>query len=105
MTPTAAAIAPLILLVAVLLISHRLWPSSGSRSGQSRTGESIDRDDERYWLGGIIYNNADDPDLFVPKRFGYGRTVNFGHPLGKVILIAPLLLALLPLVLRSLGGR
>lgn len=57
------------------------------------------RDDERYWLSGVIYNNPDDPDLIVPKRFGNGLTVNVGRPLGKVLLIGPLL----PVVLGILG--
>jgi hypothetical protein len=31
------------------------------------------------WTWGLLYNNPDDPALFVPKRFGIGFTVNFGH--------------------------
>lgn len=36
------------------------------------------RTDERGWRG-FIYANPDDPNLFVPKRIGVGRTLNFGH--------------------------
>src|SRR5215469_18887024 len=53
------------------------------------------RDDDRYWYGGFFYNNPDDPALFVPKRFGLGWTLNFGHPQSKLVLIATLLLLLL----------
>ncbi len=59
------------------------------------------RDDDRYWYGGILYNNPDDPAVFVPKRSGLGRTVNFGHPQGKLLLIGMLLL---PLVIALLGS-
>ncbi|MFI9382566.1 DUF1648 domain-containing protein [Kutzneria sp. NPDC052558] len=38
------------------------------------------RDDDRNWVGGIIYRNADDPSWFVQRRFGVGWTVNFGNP-------------------------
>jgi uncharacterized membrane protein len=34
--------------------------------------------DECWTLGGI-YNNPDDPALFVQKRIGYGFTINFGN--------------------------
>ena len=53
------------------------------------------RDDDRYWYGGFFYNNPDDPALFVPKRFGFGWTMNFGHPQAKLVIIAMLLLVLL----------
>jgi uncharacterized membrane protein len=61
------------------------------------------RDDERYWLGGVIYYNRDDADLFIPKRSGLGWTVNFAHPGGKLILAFMLLLILLPVILLLLG--
>jgi uncharacterized membrane protein len=41
--------------------------------------------DECWTLGGI-YNNPNDPALFVQKRIGYGITVNFGHRLAWVSL-------------------
>jgi uncharacterized membrane protein len=63
------------------------------------------RDDERYWWGGVIYYNRDDPDALVPKRYGWGWTVNFGHPAGKVFLVFMALLVLLPVFLLLLGVR
>jgi len=51
-----------------------------------------------HWKFGVFYANRDDSALFVPKRFGIGYTLNFGHAGAWVImaltLIVPLLLAL-----------
>jgi uncharacterized membrane protein len=60
------------------------------------------REDDRYWLGGLIYYNPADPEPFIPKRFGLGWTVNFGHPLGKVLLVVLIGMVLLPVVLALL---
>lgn len=49
-------------------------------------------DDDRYWKGGFLYFNRNDPALLVPKRFGIGWTVNLGHPVGIAIGVAILLL-------------
>lgn len=49
--------------------------------------------EDRYWkLGGLIYNNPNDPSVFVTKRIGIGFTVNFGSLIGKLMLIGLLLL-------------
>ena len=89
-------------LIAIVLILF--WHPQRSRTRASPPADrqptsAIFRDDERYWSGGIFYNNPDDPAVFVPKRFGLGWTVNFGHPQGKLLLIGILLL---PLVLALL---
>ncbi len=57
------------------------------------------RSDDRNWVAGLIYYNPDDPDLLVPRRLGYGWTVNFGHPRGKLFLLVLIGLILLPVVL------
>jgi len=57
------------------------------------------RSDDRNWFAGLIYYNPDDPDFRVPKRYSYGWTINFGHPRGKLFLIALIALILLPFVL------
>lgn len=41
----------------------------------------VARDDDRFWLWGLVYFNRQDPSWFVPKRFGIGWTVNFGQPM------------------------
>lgn len=60
-------------------------------------------DDDRYWKGGLVYVNRDDPALFVPKRFGVGWTVNAGHPVGIVIVAALVLLIVGVAVFVPLG--
>lgn len=94
-------IAGLLLVVALALF---LPARAGGRSSAERQSYgSVDRDDDRRWLGGIIYYNPDDPEPLVPKRFGWGWTVNFGHPFGKVFLVVMVALVLLPVVLAIFG--
>ena len=103
MTTVTASLPFVILLIVGVVVLARTTQGAGDHEDRyvdGRSGENIDRDDERHWLGGIIYNNPDDPELVVPKRFGYGRTLNFGRPLGKALTIGVLLLALLPLLIR-----
>src|SRR5437763_956836 len=87
-------------LIAIVLILFlplpRSWTKANARADRQRT-DPIFRDDDRYWYGGFLYNNPDDPAMFVPKRFGLGWTLNFGHPRAKLFLIT--MLALLLLVL------
>jgi uncharacterized membrane protein len=96
----------LLYLTAVVLVfrpTQRSQRKASTPADRPRTGV-VFRDDDRYWYGGFFYNNPDDPDPFVPKRYGLGWTVNFGHPVGKLVLIAMLLLGLvLPLVVALLG--
>jgi uncharacterized membrane protein len=95
------------LLIAIVLILF--WHPQRSRT---KTNTSTDlqrtdaffRDDDRYWNAGVFYNNPDDPALFVPKRYGLGWTMNFGHPQSRLVLIGVILLVLLPpLVVAILG--
>ncbi|MCX4458013.1 DUF5808 domain-containing protein [Streptomyces sp. NBC_01340] len=60
-------------------------PISVGEAGGARV---VNRDDDRYWKGGLIYVNRDDSSVFVPKRFGIGWTVNFGRPAGILALLA-----------------
>ncbi len=95
-----------VVLIAGLIVHFlpsRRPPTGASNPDEPTPPGTISRDDARYWLGGVIYNNPDDPDLFVPKRFGIGMTVNFGRPAGKLFLLVPLLLPLAALVLRALS--
>ena len=43
------------------------------------------------WHAGIYYYNPADSALFVTKRFGYGWTLNFAHPLAWVFVSIALL--------------
>lgn len=67
-----------------------IFGQSGSRIKGEESGEKQDkvlnRDDDKYWKMGMFYVNRDDPSLFVEKRFGIGFTLNFGRPLGWIVL-------------------
>jgi len=85
-------------LIAIVLVLF--WHPQRSRTKASTPSDRHPtfagfRDDDRYWYGGFFYNNPDDPALFVPKRYGLGWTMNFGHPRSKLFLIGILLLLLL----------
>ncbi|MEU6175772.1 DUF5808 domain-containing protein [Streptantibioticus parmotrematis] len=47
-------------------------------------------DDDRYWKLGQFYVNRDDPRVLVPKRLGFGRTLNFGRPVSWLLFAAPI---------------
>lgn len=93
----------LLLVAAIFLFVPTRRSQKVGRAPTDRAPSVVNRDDERYWVGGIIYYNRDDPDLLVPKRFGWGWTVNFARPEGKVVLVVLLLLILLPVLLQILG--
>ena len=100
------------LLLAVVLIFF--WhpkpsPTKTSTFADRWRTDAVFHDDARYWYAGVFYTNPDDPALFVPKRFGLGWTLNFGHPQAKLVLIGILLLLLLlvlvpPLVVALFGS-
>jgi len=56
------------------------------------------------WRGGLIYANASDPRLLVPKRSGLGWTFNFARPVAWVLL-AVLLLGPLAIVAVAMLAR
>lgn len=55
----------------------------------------MDVDEDRFWKGGLIYYNPDDPSVFVEKRFGIGWTMNMANKRGYVTFVLPLILLLL----------
>ncbi|MCZ0702958.1 putative membrane protein [Natronobacillus azotifigens] len=62
--------------------------------------EIIDRDDDQHWKWGLFYYNPHDPTVFIEKRFGIGWTINWGRPLGIVLVlgtIAIIMVSLIPL--------
>ena len=64
-TPVLAAV--------VTLIVMRRWPAPAADGGHG------DGTPDRCWRWGLFYVNADDPAVLVPKRFGYGYTVNLAR--------------------------
>jgi uncharacterized membrane protein len=51
-------------------------------------------DNDRLWRFTALYFNPSDPALFVPARYGYGLTLNFGRPVAIAIMVAILLAGL-----------
>jgi uncharacterized membrane protein len=47
-------------------------------------------DDDRYWKLGQFYVNRNDRRIFVSNRFGFGRTLNFAHPVSWLMFAAPI---------------
>ncbi|WP_353062672.1 DUF5808 domain-containing protein [Tunturibacter psychrotolerans] len=45
-----------------------------------------DSTDPRFWKAGIVYYNREDSALWVPKRFGFGYSLNFGRPVSWMLL-------------------
>jgi len=98
------------ILIAVVLVLF--LPAPGARRDARIPTDRprvIFRDDDRYWYAGLFYNNPDDPAVFVPKRFGVGWTINFGHPRGRLFFIGMLLVVLLfgmiiPLLLPGMAA-
>lgn len=62
---------------------------------------TMPRDDDRHWIGGVIYWNRDDPATIVPKRFGIGWTCNFARPGAWAAIVA--LLAIIAGVLVAIS--
>jgi len=48
-------------------------------------------DDDDYWTWGMFYYNANDPAIFVEKKFGIGSTVNFARWQAWVMLLGVLI--------------
>lgn len=57
--------------------------------------QHLPEDDDQYWLLGFLYNNPNDPALFVEKRYGLGITINIGTLAGKIIGIITLLILII----------
>jgi uncharacterized membrane protein len=84
----------LAILIAVLAaFTVRLRAATRTRVDDA-TSTADAPDDDRYWKGGLIYLNPEDPAVFVPKRFGVGWTINLASPGGIGIGIVLVLIVL-----------
>ena len=105
--PNPGAMLPLTLgpiVVGIALLVIIVVQRNRDESTDEGTGLSH-RDDDRNWIGGVIYRNADDPSWFVQRRFGFGWTVNVGNRTALVTcvgltVVVVALGALMPLILR-----
>jgi uncharacterized membrane protein len=60
----------------------------GGPQDRARRAGLADRDDDRFWKGGLIYVNRDDPALMVGARFGVGWTFNLANRAAWLLLSA-----------------
>jgi uncharacterized membrane protein len=102
-TGVIAFLVLLLIVLAVFVVRyHRAVAAWG---GSSQTTRADAPDDDRYWRGGVIYVNRDDPAVFVPKRFGVGWTVNLGSAGGIALGVALLLVVAGAIVLAVVAPR
>ncbi len=85
----------IIIIILVAIYQTYLYYKSPSKS--KNAVYSVD-DDDSLWILGSIYNNPNDPSLFVQKRFGVGWTVNIGNTNGKIFFAIPFIIILLSLL-------
>lgn len=96
---TAKSLLPVFILFLLLVLGLVLvyaWKKRKLRVsyGDNVVSEVMDVDEDRYWKGGLIYANRQDPSVFVEKRFGVGWTMNFANPRGYIVIGLPLLILL-----------
>lgn len=75
---------------AMLVVSWRLGQVGARVTAAPHTG-SMPADNDEYWPLGMMYFNANDPSIVVPKRFGVGWTLNLARP-GAWAIVAALAL-------------
>jgi len=96
----APVFAMLVLVVVVSYLTGQLGsnirkPRNADVSGNTAgIKEESMKDDDIYWRAGVVYVNRRDQRWLVPKRFGVGYTLNFGHP-GTIALMTLLFVIVL----------
>jgi uncharacterized membrane protein len=58
-----------------------------TRARTAAAAPGTDRDDDRYWKGGVVYVNRDDPAVLVSARIAFGWTVNLGNPTAWLLVV------------------
>jgi uncharacterized membrane protein len=95
-----------VLVQSLLILAIAIWAiiRSGFLAATSPASKTdpYDGTPDSKWHGGLIYYNRTDPAILVAKRFGYGWTLNFGHPLAWLLTGGILLLAVVPAVLAHI---
>ena len=43
--------------------------------------------DNRHWLMGLFYYNADDPSMMIEMRFGFGYSFNYGNRKAQLVVV------------------
>jgi len=80
----------LMLLILPVMSHHKIRGERNRLLGPE--SEVVERDDDRYWIGGLIYNNPNDSSFLVEKRVGIGMTMNVGTLAGKLVVAGMVLL-------------
>lgn len=85
----------LIIVILMDMLLMAIWTGQGgSRLDVQSSSSYIDNgnalDDDKYWIGGLVYYNPRDPALFVEKRFGIAWGLNYGN-IKAYVLIALLI--------------
>jgi uncharacterized membrane protein len=83
-------IATVAMLVALIFAMARLAKHHASIHAAAGASPADGTPDE-HWKASLFYVNRDDAALFVPKRFGIGYALNFGHVSAWVIMALTLL--------------
>jgi uncharacterized membrane protein len=60
-----------------------------------------DRQDPENWYWGVFYHNSADPTIWLPKRYGWGWTLNFAQPWSWIIMIRIIATTCLPYLFIS----
>ncbi|MCQ1995124.1 DUF1648 domain-containing protein [Arthrobacter sp. zg-Y1171] len=94
-TPDHVPAGPALVMVALILGCLVLCYAAGARWAR-RTAErdgvrptAEEQEEEKRWVGGILYNDPNDPHVLVPKRSGSGTglTVNVGNRAGRTAVV------------------
>ncbi|UWX96138.1 DUF1648 domain-containing protein [Arthrobacter zhaoxinii] len=87
----ALVVIPLILgfLILSYAAAARWARRTAERDGVSPTVEEQEQEEDKRWVGGILYNDPNDPHILVPKRSGTGTglTVNVGNRRGRAAVV------------------
>jgi uncharacterized membrane protein len=102
--PVLPGAAGLLILVAVAVRTGQAGSRLPRPAGRRNPVPQVNRDDDRFWKGGLIYINRDDPAIMVGNRFGIGWTPNLGNP-KACLLYGGILAAIIALtVVRAVAG-
>jgi hypothetical protein len=90
----ASATGGRLLLPALVFIGFLLVALLGSAAGLAATTPCKDPPRNPSAWHALFYSDREDPALFVPKRRGFGYTVNVGHPAALPVMLLILLVPL-----------
>lgn len=112
--PKHVPVWPVLLLTAVILgavLASYAMASRWARRTALHEGirpTAAEQKEEKLWtVGGLFYNNPEDPHVLVPKRTGTGTglTVNVGNSMGRAaVAIFLCVFVVVPLVLGTIGA-